>query len=736
VAEREATIRLDVIPPKQGIVQAAMQGGSVGGGSVYGGDAVLQSMMRQYGEGEKKLAALRAENARRSLGATMGQMAQGAHGQLTGMARSGLHGAMAIGGLGAAVGMVDIARKSMQTQEGLGKLAVSVRAGTGRLIEMQEAQRAIVATSNKWLVSTQQLTAAQTKLFDESGDFDFSAKSLEKVAIVARGAREEVGLIAQLAGDMNEKFKVSSEDTGKALASIVSFGHRGGISLGEMSTTIARIGMGAKTAGIEGEEGLRRMLGMATLAENEVGTVRQALTAVSSIVSGTESGDLAKRAKGIGVDIKKGSSFEDALTSIIAGAGGDREKLGKVFGSGPEFAFGSALSKIYMDGGGKSGGREALSKALSAAAESAITFEDLMEEATNREKESASKFERARLELENALQSDGVAAALSTLATTVGATSKALVQATTDIGAMGKAIQGALPSWSVPGLSDSVAPAGAAYLANEALVTKSPLAAAGALGLAGYTFGREVYDTYKWADAVNTTSQATRPSALLTKGKSQSLGRRRFNGERMENVPTEEGGPFQYQLDEIVDYKDGQWITKYGSRTMTEAEAESLGGKAPLAKNATPAAALAMARDNQRAQIDAARAVQQSLLIMGQGMQGIRESKFRDQLGLGEYANAPAPLSNAAAAAYMREREENRASYVGSLDKAGASLGIPGLGGIAMAHLDPKQPPEQRTNVAAEIAQATASAFSGMRLNVNVLTLPPGMQVIKNPNDG
>lgn len=413
---------------------------------------------------------------------------------LSGMQRltSGIQGlarsTMMLGGLGAGIGLFDQLAKIRDTEQAVGKLTFAVRAGTGRLVDRNVVMKQADEVNRKWLVNTHDLIDAQTRLFDKSGDYDFSTKALEKVAIVSRGAREEIGGLADIAGDLNGNFAIADDQIGGALSGLVSFGHKGGMSVDELGASIKKLGMSAKLAGVQGAEGFERMLGFLTYAEGPSGSGRQAMGVVSDIMSGLETGDLQKKAGMLGVNIKKGTPFEAAIAQIVGAAGGNNDKLKAVFGE-QALPVMKALSDVFAEGkknGGLKGGVDAVVDAFDEASKTVLTFSQMQEEATKRSKESGSRFERAQNNLERVLKSDAVAAALEALA-------KGIEGITEKLSGLGdspwvKALKPLAPG-TKENATDLLGIGGAAL----AMGINPALGAVGAVGMAGY----EVYQLAK-----------------------------------------------------------------------------------------------------------------------------------------------------------------------------------------------------------------------------------------------
>lgn len=373
-----------------------------------------------------------------------GRGAEGAIARLTKGAQSagsGLASALspAAGGLGAiagitgaSVGLVALTQQAIQTRSQFDKLQFSVQAGSGSLVDMSRLQDMAAASSDRWKYGMGKLSSTMQTLHDGSGDLEFVRDTLDAVAMAARASGEDLNAMGGLAGDLGEKFGISAGEMESALATVLSMSHQGGLTFNDMSGTIAKLGASAKAAGLDGEQGLKRILGFANFASDQLGSTEQAVEATNKLVAGLSTKDFQTKAMGLGVDVKasmsKGQGFEDILVDLAGKNSG--EKLTQAFGAGPEGKLLVALSDVVREGGGGEAGRKKLKESLDQLSRSAMSASTMQEMAAKNLDKPGAKFEAAMSKLEQAFQSDEVAEAISTFASALPGATEGLLKLT------------------------------------------------------------------------------------------------------------------------------------------------------------------------------------------------------------------------------------------------------------------------------------------------------------------
>lgn len=298
---------------------------------------------------------------------------------------TGVAGAATMGGLvgGIAIGasLVDAGRRAKTLEKQMRQLAFAVKAGSGAVIDQGEALQRVTSVSDKYNIAAEDVAATQRKLFDETGDYDFASKSLDTVATVASGTGKDLGLLSDMAAELNQSFGFTADTVGDAMGSIIALGNKGGMSVEEMTGSLKQLGAAAKLAGMEGEAGFKSMMGLLSVAEGSTGSAGEALKVTRALIGDVQTGSLAQRATKAGVrGVKAGMDVEESLGAIFASTGADQQRLSKIFSNPKELGVVAELAKIYAEAaknGGPKDAANALAQALQKAGQGGLTFADM-----------------------------------------------------------------------------------------------------------------------------------------------------------------------------------------------------------------------------------------------------------------------------------------------------------------------------------------------------------------------
>jgi hypothetical protein len=380
---------------------------------------------------------------------------------------------MQLAGLAGAYSALGMVRDNMRSDEQVRSLANTVEfGGTGQKLDVGRFKGRVSEASVRWGVGQDRLVNVARAVYDETGDAALAEEMTGTTATLSRATGRSVEQYGKLAGVLNEKFEIGGgADMQGALAMIEEMGSRGNITVDDMSGTLGAMGANARLAGVTGKEGLRRMLGIANLTEGGTRNPRQGMLAMSSIVQGLQ-GDADVKAKGLGVDLdamrKKGASFDDMLTAIVSGSGGDKKKLESVFGGNASYITNELLKK-YTEGAAGPGtaqekarrGADALARALESAGKTTLQWKDVVDKANQAMKTPSGRIDQAEQRMRGALSTDAFANVVDSAAGLVDKYSQVAADGLayagrnprSSLGAfgLGKAAMGALERGNIPG---------------------------------------------------------------------------------------------------------------------------------------------------------------------------------------------------------------------------------------------------------------------------------------------
>lgn len=360
--------------------------------------------------------------------------ARSAVGELGGQLKNVLTMAATLGGslsVGAAI------HQAKELSESYRNIAFAVRVATGENVTAAQVQADIATVADRWKQSTQGVTAAYEDLFKTSGDVDFSKKGLATAAKTSTATGASLKATTAIVNELGEKFGVAGDRMDDAMASLVSTIPGGKAGLEELGDKLGLLGASARGVGLEGEAGLKKVLGILNVAGASGGNFKKELMSTVALLEQLGDVDQAKNIEkklGIKITDKSGATKGDALERIITATGGKREDLSKVF-SGPVLRLVGELGKAFEQGAAGEGdenkkaaaGIDALRAAMAKTGKGAIDAAGLQEQANERNKDAQRNLQQAmndftkafeRPEIVNAI--DQVAAAAPKLARTLG----------------------------------------------------------------------------------------------------------------------------------------------------------------------------------------------------------------------------------------------------------------------------------------------------------------------------
>ena len=334
-----------------------------------------------------------------------------------------------IAGIAGGFGLVEFARRAISAEGQFKKLSFQIRAGTGEMRNWRDMQRDAQQTALKFGHTSEEVGKSISDLYAAVGDPKFAVEASKVVAQFATGAHEPLEVMTNLAGGLNEKFGVTAQELPDVLASVVSLGTKGGVSVADLAEKIGVIGANAKVAGLSGAKGFGTMVSWLNIADNATGTLKKGIAGVSGIIDSIATGANDKELKrAFSIDVpamkKAGADFNTIIGKVLEKTGGKEGALAKIF-SGDQLKVISEMGRTYAttfesttgDVKAKTAaGLAAFDAALKEAGKSQLNAKDIAEEAAKEMETPEKKIATAMEKLAQVFTSEKMSHAFEMLA--------------------------------------------------------------------------------------------------------------------------------------------------------------------------------------------------------------------------------------------------------------------------------------------------------------------------------
>lgn len=333
-----------------------------------------------------------------------------------------------LGGLVGGIGVADLVRKTVNAQGGFRALSFAMQRGANVAVHWTELQRQASAAALKTGQSSAELGKVMQDVFQETGNAIFAQDSIEAIATAATGAHKPVEMIGAIAGTLNEKFGITSDQLSDTLASVVELGNKGGVSIEELSQRLGVIGAVAKDAGLQGQAGFQQMVAMLNIADNSGKNLRKNIGVVESLLQQlSETTARTKLAATLGIDASKlKGDTNKAIGEILKATGGgkNRDKLVRAVGE-KEAGFIVEVGKDFADKFENTKGSitaktnaamDAYKAAIEKAGKSTTTWADIQKEAADEMESPEKRLAVAMEKLTQSFQSKEITDAIGKLA--------------------------------------------------------------------------------------------------------------------------------------------------------------------------------------------------------------------------------------------------------------------------------------------------------------------------------
>lgn len=407
-----------------------------------------------------------------------------------------------IAGIAGGFGIVEFARRAIAGEAAFKKLAFQIRAGTGEMLNWRDMQREAQATALKFGHSTEEVGKSISDLYAAVGDTKFAREASKVVAEFATGAHEPLEVMTNLAGGLNEKFGVTAKELPDVLATVVSLGNKGGVSVADLADKIGIIGANARMAGLDGAKGFGTMVSWLNIADNATGTLKKGIAGVSGIIDSFATGAIDKPLKTMGIDVpamrKAGADFNQIIGKVFEKTGGKEGALAKIF-SGDQLKVISEMGRTYAQAFDETEGNvktktkaalEAFENALQEAGKSQLDAKAIQEEAAREMETPEKKIATAMEKLAQTFTDEKFMSAFKELADFIPKVVEQMMKHPLLTGALLSGVPQAIAGSLAKSLTESIAKG----LGSSMKGMGGAAFAIGALGLGAYEGGKALID--------------------------------------------------------------------------------------------------------------------------------------------------------------------------------------------------------------------------------------------------
>lgn len=310
-----------------------------------------------------------------------------------------------IGGLGAAMGMTALINDTNQADLRMRNFANRISLAGKETLRYTDIQKQAAAVTSKWGSASDQLADGAFAMFEDTGSAKDAVGAMESVGMISRATGLTIAETSGLVGGLNEQFGVTNAQIDDTVAGLLELSSQGGVSIQDVSGGMSEIARAAKLAGVEGPEGLKKIIALSNQLEGAAGGGSQAIGMMSTVLSRLAANPaLHKELKQkFGIDAK-GKDAVSLLGEILAkNKGKETQALGELFKAGDAVK----LSQAFADGG--------FGQALGAA-NTRKTGADLRSQAAENMKSPAAQIELALQKLRLAFTQPQVVESLTKLA--------------------------------------------------------------------------------------------------------------------------------------------------------------------------------------------------------------------------------------------------------------------------------------------------------------------------------
>lgn len=298
---------------------------------------------------------------------------------------SGIVKTLRTAALGVGAGAVAMVKHNMDSEKSFRKVAFAMTAGGKAGADWAAMQKKSFELTKRLGGSQEELAAGMAKVFAKSGDADYSVKAMESLATAGAASGESMDALGTIAGELNAKFGVTADQLDDAMAKVLEFGNKGGLSVEEIAGSFDAMGKSASRAGLKGADSFVKMMALSTKMGDAVGGENAALSQLSKILTKIGPAADAKMKgtlKAMGVQYSSTNAL-DTLGSLMKVTKGDEGKLTRAVG---------AQGATFLGTGLGAGGFE---EAMAEASKSTLKGADVQKAAAAAAESNEKRIERA-----------------------------------------------------------------------------------------------------------------------------------------------------------------------------------------------------------------------------------------------------------------------------------------------------------------------------------------------------
>jgi hypothetical protein len=173
--------------------------------------------------------------------------------------------------LGGALAAGSLVKDAVKMQSVYRNISFSLSKIPGAAMDWNDVQTMVEENVERSGRSTEELADAFHEVFKATGDAEFARRAIETIGTAATATGEGVGSLAQASQLLKRKFDIGGQGIEDALTRFVNLTGAGGKSLDELTGRFAVMAGEASGAGLEGADGVSKLLGMLILLDNSIG---------------------------------------------------------------------------------------------------------------------------------------------------------------------------------------------------------------------------------------------------------------------------------------------------------------------------------------------------------------------------------------------------------------------------------------------------------------------------------
>ena len=354
-----------------------------------------------------RAAALKSEKFRREMG---GAVVRGVKG--VGSA------AMTATGLAGGAWLTAATYGAVRQEDAVRRLLINSRgAGQSQLMKPEELQGRIRSASIGTGVGEGDITEGLSQFVARTGDLKTGVEMMQTLAQTAAASGASFEDLSGVAADLMTKFDVTKvEDMQDALAGLVFQGKAGAFELRDMADQFPKIGAMAKSMGMGGAGGLRKVGALAQIVRGSTGNAETATFALDAMTrqlvsKGADMGS-GKAFGGKKVNVFKNGDptqglrdITELIPEVLAASNGNLAQLQETFG-GEGMRGMNAFLGTFRGAGGGAAGTAAVRQQIAESVNSGGSWSEVQRDASSAMQSTASQLEALNTQMKAAVETD------------------------------------------------------------------------------------------------------------------------------------------------------------------------------------------------------------------------------------------------------------------------------------------------------------------------------------------